>query len=238
MKQMPLLQLEGRIANSSDRQALKELHNNRWLNYRDCKRKYHLAEYIETRKTIESFYGSTQEDIIRELGAPELIEKRGRSTYFIYQSEAYEYGVGVIILPIIPYRDTDVFCLFLEFDEASNLVKHAWADPSGDHPRGCIDEFYRPKPDTSPFCRNANSGHANAQKYIGDLYYFSYYNFFEKNLVSAYVWYSLAANNGHKGAAEQVDILTRELSPEQLSKAQIRLEEWKPDHGLSNWRCP
>ena len=43
--QMPLLQLEGRIANSSDRQALKELHN-RWLNHRDGKRKYHLAEYI------------------------------------------------------------------------------------------------------------------------------------------------------------------------------------------------
>ena len=198
------------------------------------------GEYSESINTIESIYPSTQEDIIRQLEEPYRIEKRDGSTYFIYRlEESTEYWVGFLFLiPFLAGSESDVFCLFLEFDEASNLVKHAWADPSGDHPRGCIDEFYRPKPDTSPFCRNANSGHANAQKHIGDLYYFSYYNFFEKNLVSAYVWYSLAANNGHKGAAEQVDILTRELSPEQLSKAQIRLEEWKPDHGLSNWRCP
>ena len=82
--------------------------------------------------------------------------------------------------------------------------------------------------EAATYCPNADLGHADAQKHIGDLYYFSYYNFFEKNLVSAYVWYSLAANNGHKGAAEQVDILTRELSPEQLSKALIKLEEWEP----------
>ena len=42
------LQLADRSVNNSDRQALKELHNNRWLNSRDGK--YHLAEYIEMRK--------------------------------------------------------------------------------------------------------------------------------------------------------------------------------------------
>ena len=47
--QMPLLQLEDWIAHNSDRQALKELHNNRWLNSRDCNRKYRLAEYIEMK---------------------------------------------------------------------------------------------------------------------------------------------------------------------------------------------
>jgi len=199
----------------------------------------HPGEYSENINAIESFYGSTQEDVTRQLGEPERIEKRGGSTYFNYRlEESSEYGVGFLVfVPFFVGRDTDIFCLFLEFDEASNLVKHASTNPAGDHPRGCIDEFYRSEPDTSPFCRNANQGQANAQKYIGDLYYFTYYNFFEKNLVSAYVWYSRAANNGHKGAAEQVDILKSELSPEQLSKAQIRLEEWKPDHGLSNWRC-
>jgi len=48
--QMPLLQLEGRIANSSDKQALKELHDNRLINHHDHKRSFHPAEYIEMLK--------------------------------------------------------------------------------------------------------------------------------------------------------------------------------------------
>ena len=47
---LTLLQLADRIVNNSDRQALKELHNNRWLNSCDGKRKYRLAEYIEMKK--------------------------------------------------------------------------------------------------------------------------------------------------------------------------------------------
>jgi len=102
-------------------------------------------EYYERKSIIESIYPSTQEDVIRQLGEPEWIEKKGSSTYFIYQSEAYEYGVGVIILPIIPYRDTDVFCLFLEFDEANNLVRHTSRGPLPDYVYGgCIDYFYLP----------------------------------------------------------------------------------------------
>ena len=48
--QMPLLQLEGRIANSRDRQALKELHDNRLIDHHDHKRSFHPAEYIEMLK--------------------------------------------------------------------------------------------------------------------------------------------------------------------------------------------
>jgi hypothetical protein len=50
---LTLLQLADRIVNNNDTQALKELHDNRWLNFRDCRRKYHLAEYIEMRKNSE-----------------------------------------------------------------------------------------------------------------------------------------------------------------------------------------
>jgi hypothetical protein len=49
--QMPLLQLEDRIANSSDRQALKELHNNRLFDHQEYQRSYHLAEYISMKKS-------------------------------------------------------------------------------------------------------------------------------------------------------------------------------------------
>ena len=67
----------------------------------------------------------------------------------------------------------------------------------------------------------------DAQKHIGDLYNFGYFCL-EKDLIRAYVWYSLAKNSGSKGATEQLDYLINDLSPQQLSKAQTQLEEWEP----------
>ena len=49
-EQMPLLQLEDRIANNSDMQALKEVHDNRLVNHHDHKRSFHPCEYIEMLK--------------------------------------------------------------------------------------------------------------------------------------------------------------------------------------------
>ena len=49
-EQMPLLQLEDRIANNSDKQALKEVHENRLVNHHDHKRSFHPCEYIEMLK--------------------------------------------------------------------------------------------------------------------------------------------------------------------------------------------
>ena len=77
------------------------------------------------------------------------------------------------------------------------------------------------------YCPNADLGHADAQTYIGDLHYLGAYGI-ERNLIQAYVWYNLAANNGNSYASEQSDKLMHELSPQQLSKAQAHLEEWKP----------
>jgi len=77
------------------------------------------------------------------------------------------------------------------------------------------------------YCPNADLGHADAQKHIGDRYYHSTYEI-KADLISAYVWYSLAVNGGNKGAAEQLDSLINELSTQQLIKAQIQLEEWEP----------
>ena len=199
-------------------------------------------EYYERKNTIESFYGSTQEDIIRELGEPERIEKIGSTTYFIYQSEAYEYGVGVIILlPVWFGHDTYVFCLFLEFDEANHLVKHTSKGPLyqsyGDLDDACIDSFSPSKQNrknewklskvVGTYCPNADLGHADAQKHIGDLYYQGLHGL-HKDLTQAYIWYTLAANGGDNGAAVQLDKLTNEFSPQKLNEAQIQLEAWEP----------
>jgi TPR repeat protein len=70
-------------------------------------------------------------------------------------------------------------------------------------------------------------GHAYAQRRIGELYYQGLYGL-HKDLTQAYVWYTLAANGGDDGAAEQVDLLIEELSAQQLSDARIKLEEWEP----------
>jgi hypothetical protein len=43
------------------------------------------SEYTETKEIIESYYGSTQKEIIREFGAPDWKEKKNDSTYYIYQ---------------------------------------------------------------------------------------------------------------------------------------------------------
>ena len=52
--QMPLLRLESRIANSGDKQALKELHDNRLINHHDHKCSFHPAEYIEMLKNSKT----------------------------------------------------------------------------------------------------------------------------------------------------------------------------------------
>jgi hypothetical protein len=50
---MPLLQLEDRIANNSDKQALKEVHDNRMVKHHDHKRSFQPCEYIEMVKNSQ-----------------------------------------------------------------------------------------------------------------------------------------------------------------------------------------
>jgi len=76
------------------------------------------------------------------------------------------------------------------------------------------------------YCPYADLGYTEAQAYIGDLHYLGAYGL-EKNLLQAYVWYSLAAK-GNSYASGKLDKLTNELSPQQLNEAQIQLEAWEP----------
>jgi hypothetical protein len=48
---LTLLELENRIANSSDKQALKEINDNRQINHQDHKHSFRPAEYIEMLKS-------------------------------------------------------------------------------------------------------------------------------------------------------------------------------------------
>ena len=81
--------------------------------------------------------------------------------------------------------------------------------------------------DIGTYCPNADLGHADAQAYVGDLYYLGKYSL-DKDIIQAYVWYSLAADNGSTYAAEKKRILDKEMSKELLAETRRRIEQWQP----------
>ena len=76
------------------------------------------------------------------------------------------------------------------------------------------------------YCLDADKGNALAQFSLGFIY--------EKGLgmpqdyVRAHMWFSLAAAQGTKGAAEWRDRLAARMSPAQITEAQKLAREWKP----------
>ncbi len=47
--------------------------------------------------------------------------------------------------------------------------------------------------------------------------------------VRAFMWYSLAASSGQRSAANSRDYIAKEMTPEQLAKAEKLAQEWTPD---------
>jgi len=76
------------------------------------------------------------------------------------------------------------------------------------------------------YCPNADLGHADAQLHIGDIYYNG--NNGRYDPVHAWVWYSLAARGGDAQAQEKLQMVTADLTPEQLAEAMQQLAEWQP----------
>jgi hypothetical protein len=77
------------------------------------------------------------------------------------------------------------------------------------------------------YCKNADSGHTDAQKHIGDLYYLGTHGI-KRDLILAYVWYSLAAAGENIEATRQLHPLIDELSPSQTDEAVRQLLDWEP----------
>ena len=81
--------------------------------------------------------------------------------------------------------------------------------------------------DIGAYCPNADLGDAAAQKHIADIYYFGAYNI-DRDLLRAYVWYTLSANGGNENAVKTLSLVISELTPEQLKESQNLLKEWAP----------
>jgi len=69
----------------------------------------------------------------------------------------------------------------------------------------------------------AEQGDAKAQGSLGGMYYFG--DGVPKDYASAYAWYKLAAYHGEKFGANMSDRVSKEMTPEQIDKAQDLYKE-------------
>ena len=72
----------------------------------------------------------------------------------------------------------------------------------------------------------AEQGVASAQYNLGVMYVKG--DGVPQDYVLAYMWFHIAGSNGHKNAVANRDILKKEMSPQQIEKAQEMARNWKP----------
>ena len=71
----------------------------------------------------------------------------------------------------------------------------------------------------------AEQGHATAQTVVGLMHYFNYGDY-----VSAHMWFSLAAAQGHAFAEMFLRDTADKMTPDQIAEAQKLAREWKPNN--------
>lgn len=117
--------------------------------------------------------------------------------------------------------------LSIKLGLTDGLLKWSWFKLGADIKNKENHNAWKLSKEIGAYCPNADLGHADAQTHVGDLYYLGSYDL-EKNLIQAFVWYSLAETNGNLYASGQLNQLRKKLSTQQLSEAHAQLEEWKP----------
>lgn len=73
---------------------------------------------------------------------------------------------------------------------------------------------------------DAERGDADAQYMVGFLY--ARGEGVRRDLVRAYLWFTLAARRGDEVAAEALAGLARRMTPEQISEAETLARDWRP----------
>jgi outer membrane protein assembly factor BamE (lipoprotein component of BamABCDE complex) len=186
---------------------------------------------------------TTREEVIQKFGQPAAKDPCNNSIQYTYTGNRSE---GFVYLPIAPpgfgllqeKRWRVVIC----FDE-KDVVTSVSTSETGAHgtPRKIHNTEARPSEwkqlkgdpkwlsskEASTYCPNADLGHPDAQRHIGDILYHGAYGR-SADPVRAWVWYSLAAQNGDEAAKAAVTQLTAELPSDQLEDAKRQLAAWKP----------
>ena len=78
------------------------------------------------------------------------------------------------------------------------------------------------------YCLQADQGIADPQRRIGDLFNYGGGDMANRDVIRAYVWYSLAAKGNNTDAVIRLNELEKELTPDQLEDAKERLGYWVP----------
>ena len=95
-------------------------------------------EFTESKRTIRSLLGATNEKVVDALGQPTWVILKNEKTYYIYQWMSREAGmimIGYIPVPWV-FRDSDddqpdqAHCILLEFD-GDNILKSYKVDTEG-----------------------------------------------------------------------------------------------------------
>lgn len=78
------------------------------------------------------------------------------------------------------------------------------------------------------FCLAAHRRHPDAQNEVGGFYRWGR-GPITKDIVHAYLWYTLAANQGHKAASRQQNFTIEKMTLAQLPEAARLVSEWEPN---------
>ena len=74
----------------------------------------------------------------------------------------------------------------------------------------------------------AELGHTGAQSYLGMMYYLGQAD--AQDYVLAYKWANIAVANGEPTAAKLRDEVARQLTPDQIARAERMAQEWMAQH--------
>jgi hypothetical protein len=191
---------------------------------------------------------TTKEDILKKLGKPHWQDRSGRSFEYLGVKSNGIFFIAVVIpgctspsehcvVGAGDELDRRPWSIDIEFDK-NDVVSSV---SIGTREFSTLAKVGPPAPDSATdenpragaykeagiYCPNADLGHSDAQLRIAAIYDYGAYG---KKIdpVRAWVWYSLASQNGDEVATRQVSRLTDELTSEQIEEAKRRLAAWKP----------
>lgn len=116
------------------------------------------------------------------------------------------------------------------------LAKANAAGSSGDtgavlaEPRSVSQAAAAPDPEAAVkwYKKAARNGSAAGQAALGEAYRLGLG--VEQNEVSAYMWYTLAADQGSQAAADAREMVASQMDPKQIARAQEKARDWKDTH--------
>ena len=73
----------------------------------------------------------------------------------------------------------------------------------------------------------AEQGNAEAQSFLGAMYFLG--QGVPQDYIQAYTWTSLAASTANELGIENIELITKVMTPEEIAAAQRLASEWKPN---------